>query len=361
MIGVAISRGAGPRSNHFKIDESLRSSTMRTYPPAPMNPPSSHKHKQSEHLIIALGGNAISPEGEEGNIDQQFAQTRRSAAHIVDVIESGYVVTLTHGNGPQIGNIIRRVELASHDIYRLSLDICVADSQGGMGYMIAQCLGNELQNRGIARTFSTVITSVEVDLADPDFSNPTKPIGPIYPSDRAEALQRQAGWDMIEVAEKGYRRVVPSPVPKKIVEIDLIKSLIDRDQFVIACGGGGIPVARDSAGHLAGVKAVIDKDRTTALLASHIDVTKLVFVTGVNQVALNYGQAGEFGLARMSVAEARAYLAEGQFPAGSMGPKIEAAIDFLENSRSTDPKVLICDIERMSQALAGQGGTWIER
>jgi carbamate kinase len=314
-----------------------------------------------EHLILALGGNAISPEGQEGNIDQQFAETRRSAARIVDVIESGYVVTLTHGNGPQIGNIIRRVELASHDIYKLSLDICVADSQGGMGYMIAQCLDNELQKRGIDRTFSTVITSVEVDPADPAFYTPSKPIGQTYPQEKAQVLMEQVGWQMMEIPGKGYRRVVASPLPKKIVEIDLIRSLIDQNHYVIACGGGGIPVVRGPDGAITGIEAVIDKDRTTALLAAHMNASVLVIVTGVNRVALDFGKPGERFLDRMNLLEACQYLQDGHFPAGSMGPKIQAAIDFLQDSPLDNPRVLICDIENMSKSLEGTGGTWIER
>jgi carbamate kinase len=315
---------------------------------------------RKELIMVALGGNAISRPNQEGNVAQQFENTSYTAEYLAGLVEAGYQLVVTHGNGPQVGNVLRRVELAARELYRLPLHICGAHTQGGMGFMIAQCFNNALHRRNIPRTATAIVTSVEVDRDDPAFKQPTKPIGNFYRKDKALELQREQGWDMIAVPQQGWRRVVPSPPPKAIVEIDLIKRLVSAGELVVAAGGGGIPVARDANGELHGVEAVIDKDRTAALLGRALDAPVLLIVTSVERVALNYGTPQEKTLDRLTASEAQRYLDEGQFPPGSMGPKIEAAIEFVRGCRPGDARVIICSIERMADALAGRSGTRIE-
>lgn len=318
-------------------------------------------------IVVALGGHAISREDEEGNVPQQFQHTRETAVYLVDLIEQGYRLIVTHGNGPQVGNVLRRVELAAHELYTLPLDICGAHTQGGMGYMIAQCLTNELTRRrragalppGAPRIATAIVTSVEVDPADPEFSRPTKPVGRFYDRGRAEELRSRHGWKMFELGPRGFRRVVPSPRPRAIVEIELIARLAADRELLVAAGGGGIPVIRTADGEHVGVEAVIDKDRTSALLALGVDAQALVVATNVDRVALDFGRPSQRELDHLSVGDAQRYLDEGQFPPGSMGPKIESAIEFLTHTRRPDAYVLICDLQRISAALAGSGGTRI--
>lgn len=312
-------------------------------------------------IVVALGGNAISRPGEEGNVQQQFDNTRRTAAHLADLIEAGHQPVITHGNGPQVGNVLRRVELAARELYRLPLEICGAHTQGGMGYMIAQCLENELRRRGISRSVTAIVTSVEVDPNDPGFDNPTKPIGSFYRRKRAEELIAECGWKMTLVPKQGHRRVVPSPLPRAIVEIELIRRLVAAGELIVATGGGGVPVVRGLNGDRVGVEAVIDKDRTAALLARALGATTLLIVTSVDRVALDFGTPFERFLEQMTVSEARMHLMGGHFPPGSMGPKIEAAIDFLETAPHSDARVIICSLEHMADALAGKSGTRIVR
>ncbi|MEW6250772.1 MAG: carbamate kinase [Planctomycetota bacterium] len=311
-------------------------------------------------IVVALGGNAISRPNQEGNVPQQFENTSYTMQYVAGLVEAGYQPLVTHGNGPQVGNVLRRVELAARELYRLPLHICGAHTQGGMGFMLAQCLNNALLRRSMQRKCTAIVTSVEVDRADPAFQWPTKPIGGFYNKERAEELQREHGWQMIRVPNRGYRRVVPSPAPRAIVEIDLIRRLADAGDLLVAAGGGGIPVARDAQGQYVGVEAVIDKDRTAALLGRTLDAPAFLIVTDVRRVALNYGTEREQPLERLSVSEAKRYHADGQFPPGSMGPKIEAAIEFLRDCRKGDARVIICDIEHMGDALAGRSGTTIE-
>ncbi|MEW6198838.1 MAG: carbamate kinase [Planctomycetota bacterium] len=311
-------------------------------------------------IVVALGGNAISKPDQEGNVPQQFENTSYTANYLAELVAQGYQPIVTHGNGPQVGNVLRRVELAAKELYRLPLHICGAHTQGGMGFMIAQCLNNALHRRGIERRFSAIVTSVEVDRDDPAFRKPTKPIGNFYPKDKAEKLQAEQGWNMIHVRRQGWRRVVASPPPKAIVEIDLIRRLVDAGELLVAAGGGGIPVARNAAGEWSGVEAVIDKDRTAALLGRALDVPVLMIVTAVERVALGYATPHERPLERMTVAEATMHLMSGEFPPGSMGPKIEAAIEFLRGCEPGKAAVVICDIEHMGEALAGRSGTRIE-
>lgn len=310
--------------------------------------------------MVALGGNAISPADDEGDIPQQFETTRQTAVHLVDLVERGLHLLITHGNGPQVGNALRRVELAAHEVYRLPLDICVADTQGGMGYMIAQCLNNELRRRGLPQRASALVTAVEVDLADPAFQDPTKPIGGHYSPQQAEQMQRRYGWKMVAQPANGtLRRVVPSPLPKAIVEIGLIRRLAEAGELLVAGGGGGVPVIRNEDGDYVGVEAVIDKDRTSALLASAIGARLFVSATSVRKVMLNFGTPDQRPIDEMTVSQARQHLAAGQFPPGSMGPKIEAALDYLERVADPAARALICDLDRLGEAVAGRDGTWI--
>ncbi len=308
-------------------------------------------------IVVALGGNAISQPDEEGNLPQQFKNTDYTARHLAELVEDGYQLIVTHGNGPQVGNALRRVELSADHVYRLPLYICGADTQGGMGYMIAQCLNNALRQRGIERVVTPIVTSVEVDRADPDFQNPTKPIGSFFDEAQAERFKREEGWRMVHVPPHGYRRVVASPAPLAVIEIELIRQLVGVGELLVAGGGGGIPVTRDDDGNLSGVEAVIDKDRTAALIGRTLDAPVLLIVTSVERVMLDYGSDQERPIERMTASEAQGYLDAGQFPPGSMGPKIEAAIEFLRGCESTRARVIICDIEHMSAALRGESGT----
>lgn len=310
-------------------------------------------------LVIALGGHALQRPGEEGTIPKQFEHTRETAAAVVPVLDPTRGAIITHGNGPQVGSILRRVELAAREVYSIPLEVCVADTQGGMGYMIAQCLNNELQRRGIRRTFSTLVTTVEVDPRDPAFDRPDKPIGPFYPAERADRLRGQRGWRLREFPGQGFRRVVASPRPRSIVELGLIRMLAAEGEWLIAGGGGGIPVVRSPDGSLCGVEAVVDKDFTTLLLAAAVQAATVLIVTSVPHVALNFGRPTQTPLAVMTVADARRHLADGQFPAGSMGPKIEAAAAFVEQSGHANARVVICDAAGIAAALAGDAGTAI--
>lgn len=306
-------------------------------------------------IVVALGGNAIIEEGTEGTITQQFANTRKSLAAIVGMIRDGHKIVLTHGNGPQAGVHLIRNEAASGQVPPSPLGVIVADTQGSMGYMIAQCLSNALVRQGVSKDVVTVVTQVEVDPADPSMDNPTKYVGPFYKAEQVDKL-RERGWAIKEDPGRGYRRVVPSPMPLDVIEKGIIKDLIDDGKIVIAAGGGGIPVRREPDGTLEGVDAVIDKDRASALLANLIAADELIILTGVEKVAINYRKPGERFLDRMSVAECERYLAEGQFPKGSMGPKIEAACDFI---RRGGLRVIITSMENATRAVEGQAGTVI--
>lgn len=281
--------------------------------------------------LIALGGNAIVQPGEEGNLEQQYRNTRRTADEIGEFIQTyNPRLVITHGNGPQIGNIIFRSEYSSKVIYPLTLDVCVSDSEGGMGYMIQQILHNELVERGIPKDVVTIITQVVVSPEDEAFRNPTKFIGKSYDREEAERLARERGWIMKEDIGRGWRRVVPSPTPLKIVEDRIVKVLLENDIIVIAAGGGGIPVVESEKEGLFGVEAVVDKDLASALLARSCGIETLIIITSVECVYLNYRQPNEEPLHQLTLAEAKHYLAEGHFPAGNMGPKIEAGIEFLQ-------------------------------
>ncbi len=316
---------------------------------------------ESKLLVIALGGNAISKPGESPDIPSQFKTTAETAKSLADLREAGHRIVITHGNGPQVGKVLRRVELSVPTVYPLPLEICVADTQGGMGYMIAQCLGNELHRRGLPGRVTAVVTTICVDRHDPAFDSPTKPIGSFYDKQAADELQLNDGWTMTEVLIGQYRRVVPSPAPIEIMEKEAIKKLVAGGEIVITCGGGGVPVVRNDDGRYEGVAAVIDKDLASALLAREIAADGMIVLTSISRVCLNFEKPNQTELDRLTLDEARRHLAAGQFPPGSMGPKIESAVQFLENSQNPDAFVLIATPERLREALDGKTGTRITR
>jgi carbamate kinase len=305
--------------------------------------------------VVALGGNAISSTGKE-DIHEQFANTRMSLGGIVELIQEGYKIAITHGNGPQVGNALLRVERTKNDIPALPLGVIVADTEGGMGYMIEQSLHNRLMTLGINRDVVTIVTQVIVDPNDPSIVNPTKYVGPFYTKKQAEVLAELFSWVIKEDSGRGYRRLVPSPMPRRIVNRRTIQLLVDLGTIVIAAGGGGVPVYVENDGTLEGVDAVVDKDRASAVLAHDIDAQTLLFLTDVDSVYLNYNKPGQQALTKISVAEANKYLDEGQFPSGSMGPKIEAAVSFLICGGK---EVIITSLDKAKQAILGNAGTKI--
>lgn len=313
-------------------------------------------NKKGPVAVVALGGNAITREFEEGNIYQQFANTRRALTGVADLVERGYRLAITHGNGPQVGNALIRVEAARHLAPPVPLGVLVADLEGGMGYMIAQTMQNKLHLRGIKRPVVTLLTQVLVDKDDPSILNPTKFVGPFYATEQIEQLERERGYIIKEDSGRGYRRVVPSPMPRRVVEVEIVRQLVYEGVVVIAVGGGGIPVYLESDGRLEGVDGVVDKDRASAILAREIDADELYILTAVDKVAINYGTPQQKDWDVLTCSEARAYLEQGHFPQGSMGPKIEAAVDFLSGGGKC---VVICAVERLSDALHGRAGTRI--
>lgn len=308
--------------------------------------------------VLALGGNAIIKAGEKGTISQQFANTRESLGGIVELISRGYHLSITHGNGPQVGNLLRQQEAGEKEgIAALPLGVLNAATEGTMGYMIEQSLQNKLRKSGIDKQVITIVSQVVVDKNDPSMLNPTKFVGSTYYSaEQAEALKKDLGWTLKEDSGKGYRRVVPSPMPKQIIPGATIKELVNRGEVVIAVGGGGIPICIEDDGCYEGVDAVIDKDFASALLALEIGADLFVILTGVEKVAINYGKPEQQDLDVLSVSDAKRYYEEKQFPAGSMGPKIQAAIQFLEKGGK---EVLITSIEKIVDAFEGKTGTRI--
>lgn len=303
--------------------------------------------------VVAIGGNSLTRSGQRGTIPEQFANARETSQCIAQMISRGYDVVVTHGNGPQVGNILLRAEMASDALPMLPLDTCGADSQGGIGYMLQQVLGSELRKMGIDKDVVTVLTQVVVDPSDPAFDSPSKPIGPFY-SEEDIAKKRDAnGWSVVEDARRGWRRVVPSPMPVRIVEVEAIRALLTAGCVVIGVGGGGIPVVEEGGG-LRGVEAVIDKDHASRLLANVIGADLFVMSTDVPHVALFYGTKDQVCVSEMTIDEARGYLRDGHFPPGSMGPKILAGISFLEHGGK---QVIITSPELLPKALDGEAGT----
>jgi carbamate kinase len=304
--------------------------------------------------VIAIGGNSLIKDKEHQTVPDQFASTEETCLHIADIMQEGWRVVITHGNGPQVGFILLRSELASNVLHNVPLDSCGADTQGALGYMIQQLLGNRLRKIGIDVPVVTVVTQVVVDADDPAFQSPTKPIGPFYEKDRARRYQREQGWSIIEDAGRGWRRVVASPIPREIVELEAIRNLLHAGFVVVGVGGGGIPVVRDEQRDLHGVEAVIDKDYASSLLAADLHADLFLISTSVERVYLNYGKPEQTPVQNMTVAQAREYLEQGHFPPGSMGPKITAVIDFLERGGK---EALITSPENLARALRGETGT----
>lgn len=309
----------------------------------------------SKAALIAVGGNSLIRAGEKGTIAEQLANTRRTAAAIVGLIRDGYHLVVTHGNGPQVGAALLRSERASDQVYSHSLDVCDASTQGEIGYLLQQSINNQLSAAGLRVPVVTVLTQVVVSRDDPAMRHPTKPIGPFYSRADAEERKRLLGWEIVEDAARGYRRVVPSPEPIDIVELDVIRLLLDQGVLVIAVGGGGIPVVR-SNGTLEGIEAVIDKDRASALLASELGVDVFVISTDADRVYLDYKKPTQRALHRVSAEELEAHYRAGQFPPGNMGPKVESALRFLRNGGK---EVVITSYEHLSEAVEGDAGTHI--
>jgi carbamate kinase len=306
--------------------------------------------------VVAIGGNSLIKDKAHQTIPDQYAAAHETCLHIAGMIKEGWGVAIGHGNGPQVGFILRRSELARHELHEVPLDYCGADTQGAIGYMLQQNLYNEFLRQGMNKQATTVVTQVLVGRDDPAFQNPTKPIGSFM--EEAEAVHRRDGdgWNVVEDAGRGWRRVVPSPLPVRVVERDAVKDLIDAGFVVITVGGGGIPVVEDGEGKLQGVAAVIDKDYASSLLATSIGAHLLLISTAVEQVALNFGKPDQRWIDRMTMAEAKQYMAEGHFAPGSMRPKIKACIWFLEKGGQ---EALITNPENIERALAGETGTRI--
>lgn len=306
--------------------------------------------------VVAVGGNALILDKKHEDVASQVGAVEQTCKHIADMIESGWNVIVTHGNGPQVGFILRRNELAAHEVHITPLDVIGADTQGSIGYMISRALDNEFAQRGVKRSVAAVVTQVLVDRNDPGFTNPTKGIGGFTNEESARQFESQ-GWMVREDAGRGWRRMIASPIPLKIIEKDAIQTLIDAGFVVVGVGGGGIPVIEDENGMLKGVFAVIDKDRASALLAADLKVDLLLISTAVEKVALNFNKPDQVWLDKITLSEAKKYYAEGHFLSGSMGPKIEAIIAFLE--ANPKGKGLITDPAHMVDALDGKTGTWI--
>jgi carbamate kinase len=305
--------------------------------------------------VIAIGGNSLSRAGEPRTLAEQLRNARVTCDGVAEVLAMGWRVVLTHGNGPQVGDALLRAERARAELPELTLDGCGAETQGLIGYLLQQSLDNALAARGMARTVASIVTQVVVDPADPAFREPTKPIGPFYDEEEAGRRIRDLGWEMQEDSGRGWRRVVASPTPVEVVELGAIRACLAAGAVVIAGGGGGIPVVRRD-GALEGVEAVIDKDRTSALLARCLSAELLMFSTGVERVAWHYGAADERPLDRLSWSQAMQYLRQGEFPAGSMGPKIEGALEFL---REGGHRAIVTSPERLAEAVRGRAGTVI--
>jgi carbamate kinase len=307
--------------------------------------------------VVAIGGNSLIKNPRHQTIRDQYLAAHETTVHVVSMVAQGWNVIVSHGNGPQVGFVLRRSELAARELHELPLDVCGADTQGAIGYALAQNLQNELRRRGVERPVAALVTQCEVASEDPAFASPSKPIGSFMTEAEAKRRQAEDGWAVIEDANRGWRRVVASPRPLRIVELDAIKTLVDSGVVVVAVGGGGIPVARNDAGDLAGVAAVIDKDLASSLLAQRLGADLLLIATAVEKVALGFGTPAQRWVDKLSLAEARRYLSEGgHFAKGSMAPKIQAVIEYLEHGGG---EALVTDPEHIEPALQGQSGTRI--
>lgn len=306
--------------------------------------------------VVAAGGNSLIIDADHKSIPDQYAAAATTVAHIADMIEQGWNVVITHGNGPQVGFILRRSEIAIAEVPPVPMDYAGADTQGAIGWMFQRAMQNEMTRRGIDRHAVAVVTQVLIDRDDPAFEKPSKPIGSHMSEAFAKTHAAEHGWHVREEGERGWRRVVASPRPRSIVDIGAIEALIDSNHIVVACGGGGIPVFRDENGDLQGLEAVIDKDLASSLLAHELSAEFLVITTEVEKVAVNFGTPKEEWIDRMTVAEARAHKADGQFPEGSMGPKIDAIVEFIEAGGDVG---IVTNPQNLGRAMAGETGTWV--
>ena len=309
--------------------------------------------------VVAIGGNSLIADSSRPEIVHQWDAVQETTGQIADMLESGWQgVVITHGNGPQVGFILRRNELALGEVHTIPFSLVVADTQGSIGFMLQQALNNEFRQRRILRETTTIITQTRVDENDPAFANPSKPIGSFLDEETARTFESR-GWHVMEDAGRGWRRVVSSPKPIEIVEIEAVRQAVEMGWVVVACGGGGIPVVRNAEDELRGVSAVIDKDIASSLLAVELGADLFLISTGVEKVALHFGKPEQVDLGQITVAEAKRYRAEGHFAAGSMQPKIDACIEFLENSRNPHARCLITNPQNLQRALAGETGTKI--
>ncbi len=310
----------------------------------------------SKRALIAIGGNSLIRAGERGTIEEQLANAHATARSIVRLHQLGWEIVLTHGNGPQVGAALLRSERAATEVYSLPLDLCVATTQSEIGYILQRAMEFELRQIGLFTPVMTVLTQVRVDPADPAFEDPTKPIGPFYSERAAQERAQQFGWKLVEIPGRGYRRVVPSPEPVEVFEQEIIRKILDLGMIVIAVGGGGIPVIEGENYKVSGSEAVIDKDRASALLASYLKVDLFIISTDTDVVYLDYKKPAQRPLRRLTATEATRHLADGQFPPGSMGPKIESAVRFLS---SGGREVIITSPDCLLDAVQGTGGTHI--
>jgi carbamate kinase len=306
--------------------------------------------------VVAFGGNALLRPEDRGTQEEQIARAKQAARWLAEIVRRGYKLVVVHGNGPQVGNILVQAEEASTKIPPQSLDVCVAQTEGSIGFMLQQAIRNRLESIGLGGEVATVLTEVEVDVADPAFKRPTKPIGPFFTRYRAEALERDLGWTMKEDSGRGWRHVVPSPKPLRILNINTISRMLDSASVIMAAGGGGIPVVKGRDNQWRGIEAVIDKDYASALLAANLKADLFIILTGVPKVALDFNKPTQRTVDRLTIAEAEKHMAEGQFPPGSMGPKIDSAMQFV---RASGQQVLITDVDVLREALEGKDGTLI--
>ncbi|MDX9759317.1 MAG: carbamate kinase [Bacteroidota bacterium] len=310
----------------------------------------------SRTALIAIGGNSLIRAGERGTIEEQTANAHATARALAAMVARGWRIVITHGNGPQVGAALLRSERAAGEVYTHPLDVCVATTQSEIGYLLQRAMEFELRQLGLTTPVITVLTQVRVDPADPAFAHPTKPIGPFYTKKEAEEKQRRLGWNIVEDSARGYRRVVPSPEPCEVFEQHIIHRLVDDGMIVIACGGGGIPVIEHEGHRVEGSEAVIDKDRASALLAAGLGADLFVISTDARQVYLDFKKATQRGLDRVTADELRRHFDDGQFPPGSMGPKVESALRFL---RDGGKEVIITSYEHLVDALDGHDGTHV--
>ena len=309
--------------------------------------------KRKELVVIALGGNALIKRGQKGTVYEQFANAREALNDVVELVKQGYDIVITHGNGPQVGNIVIRTEAALGKAYDVPLGVAVAESEGEIGYMLQQTLQNKLMAAGIKKDVVTVLTQVICDKDDPQMKNPSKPIGPFYSKEEIERVKNR-GIKIVEDSGRGYRRVVPSPIPLDVVEKKAIKKLISGGVIVIAAGGGGMPVYIDEKGNYEGIDGVVDKDLATAVLAEKIGAKTMVILTSVEMAYLNFNSPEQKPIKKMTVSEAKKYLKQGEFAKGSMAPKIRASIQFLEQGGK---RVIITSIDKLLEAMSGKTGT----